>query len=129
MVRSAIILFMEERTAYLILLIAAILCLLIGLLEYRIQSRKPYGFPMIEAGFKVSDVKEWNRRIAILWMLCGGGLMLDLFLFRLTHFALLTALIVIAIFVAAAVIYLKKLVPAFIIIPDDEELWKDVKKK
>ncbi|MEE8793178.1 MAG: hypothetical protein SOH86_08080 [Erysipelotrichaceae bacterium] len=120
---------MNESTAYLIILITALLCLLIGLIEYRSHRTAPYGFPMPDAGFRVKDVSGWNRHVARLWLYAGLGLMLDLLLYKLTHLPLLTAIIVILIFVLDIILYLKKYVPAYLYVPDDEELWKDVKKK
>jgi hypothetical protein len=120
---------MEEKIALWLFMLVSFICLLTGLLEYRSHSDEPFGFPMTATGFKVRDVRAWNRRVAALWLIAGVCLLADTFIFKLTKKYLLCALLVILIFTLVTLYYLKKLIPSYMVLPDDEELWKDVKKK
>lgn len=120
---------MEEQIGLWLCAIAGFLCLLTGLLEYRSHRKEPYGYPAVSVGFQVRDVTAWNHRIAYLWLFDGAELLIIALLLKLTGSGLLAALLVIAVFTGSFIYYLKKLVPAWMVIPDDDTLWKDVKKK
>lgn len=118
--------------AGLIIEITGIIGIGIGIFDLLSKKKKPRGFGNLTVHFKVKDVLAYNKDVGKLWIAVGALICLDgvLLLFDNPESrSVFVALAAVAVYTLASVYYVMVIEKKHILKPDEEELWKDVKKK